>query len=207
MFSEGGRQNEQHIGHQQPRFRVTSDCYHFVVDREPNANSETQRTQNLTNFAQFVQWHFEQIQSNYDQAGKNTLSLLGFNGVMLTLAADRLSELDGVPHKLVFIGTLLLIAALGASLFAMVPRKIHSVQSAGLQAEMKSMRTTTSTFVYPAQGLEHLLHSATESSGKSPLLHLTEAVHRRGRHLLVTMCLTAAGAACFGVGLLFKIGV
>lgn len=158
----------------------------------------------IPEFAEFVRWHYDDVLNQYLESGRSTLAVLGFNAVVLTLGASRLSNVEGWTAGLTAAGTGSLILSLIFGLEAMRPRRIQSVNSEVLRAEFDLLKSGEATFRYPDQILEHLLHSHHESSNGSPLIKLRSSVKRRGRFLLATMYMSAFGATAYGVGLLLE---
>ena len=159
----------------------------------------------ISDFADFVRWHYDDLTTVYADAGRNTISMLGFDAVVLTLGSNQLTQISGVAKGFVIGGTICLIIALFTGLLAMRPRQIQSVNSTDLVHELKQLASGKANFRYPDQTLEHILHAHTESTNGSPLVELLTSNRKRGNWLLATMCLSAFGAAFYGVSLLSRV--
>lgn len=158
----------------------------------------------ISEFAEFVRWHYDDVLNQYLEFGRSTLAVLGFNAVVLTLGASHLSRVEKWSAGLTAVGTGSLILSLIFGLEAMRPRRIQSVDAEVLRAEFDLLNSGGAKFRYPDQILEHLLHSHHESLNGSPLIKLRGSVKRRGRCLLAMMYLSATGAIAYGVSLLIE---
>lgn len=186
---------------ERPIKAVTPRCYSPHMDDSPS------RMDQRAHFAEFVRWHFDDLSGAYAEAGRNSLALIGFDAVVLTLGADRLVNPSGPSVMPVICGTCCLMFALAIALLAMIPRRVSSVNSLDLRQEWIAIANpdTPAKFRYPDQGLEHLLHSQASSTGGAPLLKIRKAAEFRGRCLSVAMSLSALGAIAYGISLLVSL--
>jgi hypothetical protein len=158
-------------------------------------------------FSEFVRWHFDDLTRAYEDAGRNSLALIGFDAVVLTLAAGRVTVIEGWAVPAVICGTFCMIGALVLALIAITPRRVESVNSVELQQEWTALARggVETDFRYPDQGLEHLLHSQISSTGEAPLLQIRRAADLRGRFLLAAVMFSGVGAIAFGMSFLVEI--
>lgn len=178
-----------------------------MADQSTTGNaSSTTRITDKAHWLTFSQWLYDDVSKAYTATGLQAVTLLGFDGVILSLArGDQSIALTCASKYLVFTGILAVIVSAIACVIAMIPRQLGLVNYKTVQIEWSRFLKSGDDSEAPFQATEHLLQGSENAGGKSPIGELSESTNKRGNWLKLSAVATAIGVLLLGSSLIIEI--
>lgn len=164
----------------------------------PQVPAPTLLPTNKDHWLQWAKWLYEDQRLSYQQAGSQSVTLLGFNGVILSVLLSRgFPDGTATARILLTIGSVLLSISSLVSIAAALPRPIESINLRIIQQEWTEFNCSRNDNNLPFQATEHLLQGSLKALGVSPIIALAKKAEQRSQLLRF-----ASGASALGVTIL-----